>query len=169
VAVIVDADSFPNEEAALLLKAAASLEGNSAAAVDDPVPGKTFLFGGRVEDPDDLAGGSIVPGEGGDLGIGRHFSAGDRLDDALDPILEFQARTSRKILILTLTHVNLKSPRRTQENVVSGLKTKNPTIFQRRLFPFEKERQSYGIKATEASSIRCTSISRISGSKRETR
>lgn len=42
-----------------------------------------------MKNPDDLAGGPVVSGEGGDLGVSRHLSAGDRLDHAFDPFFKF--------------------------------------------------------------------------------
>lgn len=42
-----------------------------------------------MKNPNDLAGGPVVSGEGGDLGVSRHLSAGDRLDHAFDPFFKF--------------------------------------------------------------------------------
>jgi hypothetical protein len=84
-----DADAFLEEEAPLFLEPTAPSERNPAAAVDDAVPGKAVLVGGRVENPDDLAGGPVISGEGGDLNVGGDFAAGDRLDHTFDSVLEF--------------------------------------------------------------------------------
>jgi hypothetical protein len=48
-----------------------------------------------MENPDDLAGGPVVSGEGGDLGVGGDFAAGDRLDHAFCPVLEFHSLSCR--------------------------------------------------------------------------
>jgi hypothetical protein len=84
-----DVNAFLEEEAPLLLEPPAPSERNPAAAVDDAVPGKAVLVGGRVKNPDDLAGGPVVSGESGNLNVGGDFAAGDRLDHAFDSVLEF--------------------------------------------------------------------------------
>ncbi len=104
--VAIDSHSFARKKALLLLESPAPFEGDSAAAVDDTMPGKAFLLGGSVEDPDDLAGGPVVPGEGGNLSVGDYFSAGDRLDYALHAFLELHARTLTKILAPMESSVN---------------------------------------------------------------
>lgn len=84
-----DSNALPEKQAPLLLEPAAPSEGDAAAAVDNAVPGKPVFAGRCVKDPDDLAGGPMVSGECGDLGIGCDFASGDRLDHALDSFFEF--------------------------------------------------------------------------------
>jgi hypothetical protein len=88
-ATVIDTNAFPDEETFLLLETPPLFKGDSAPAVDDPVPGKAVLSRGGMEDPDDLACGPVIPGEGGDLSIGNHLTAGNRFDDGLDLLLEF--------------------------------------------------------------------------------
>jgi len=42
-----------------------------------------------MENPDDLSGGPVISGEGGDLGVGRHFPARNRPDHAFNSFFEF--------------------------------------------------------------------------------
>jgi hypothetical protein len=84
-----DADALPQEYSPLFLEPPAPFEGDPAAAANDTMPGKPVFLGGRVENPDDLAGGPMVSGEGGDLGVGSHFPARDRLDYAFCPFFKF--------------------------------------------------------------------------------
>jgi hypothetical protein len=93
--VVIDTNSFPDEKALLFLETLSPCEGDTTAAVDDPVPGKAVLLGGGMENPDNLAGGPVVSGEGGDLGVAGHFPAGNRPDHVFDPVLEFHVRSSR--------------------------------------------------------------------------
>jgi hypothetical protein len=90
-----DTNALPQEQSPLFLETTAPSEGDPAAAVDDAVPGKPVFPGRRVEDPDDLAGGPVVSGEGGDLGVGSDFPARDRPDHVFDTILKFHSLSCR--------------------------------------------------------------------------
>jgi len=83
----------------LLLESPAPSERDPAAAVDDAVPGKPVLFGRGMENPDDLAGGPVVAGEGGHLSVSGDFAAGDRLDHAFCPVFEIHCVSREKNLI----------------------------------------------------------------------
>jgi hypothetical protein len=80
--------AFLEKKALLLFIALAPFEGDTAAAVDDSVPGKAVLIGRRVKNPDDLAGSAVVSRKSGDLSIGRNLAARDRLDRVLSFVLK---------------------------------------------------------------------------------
>lgn len=58
-----------------------------------------------MENPDNLSGGPMVSGEGGDLSVCRDFPAGDRFDYAFGPVLEFHAEPGNRILVLSCSNV----------------------------------------------------------------
>ena len=78
VSVAAEAHGFGFQPSHLFFKTRPAFQRDSSARIDHSVPGEAVFWGRRVENPGDLARGPFVPGQGGDLAVGRDSSLRDR-------------------------------------------------------------------------------------------